>query len=210
MPSPSDISDRSRLRRELRAARRALSPAQQKVAAHALARRLAQLPALRRATRIALYWPMDGEIDPRALRQLRHFSRHRFYLPVLQRFPAGTLRFAPWQAEGRRMLRNRFGIPEPRGRVQLTARHMDAILLPLTGFDAQGNRLGMGGGFYDRTLAGLRHRHHPLLVGVSHACQEVAALPLQPWDVPLALVVTDRHTFRCRPACRAAPYPRQQ
>lgn len=146
---------------------------------------------------------MDGEIDPLTLAHSRHFiKRHRFYLPVLQRFPADTLRFAPWHP-GLRMLRNRFGIPEPRGRALRMARHMDALLLPLTGFDAQGNRLGMGGGFYDRTLAGQRPRHRPLLIGVAHACQEVAALPAQPWDVPLALVVTDRHTFRCHPVCRA-------
>lgn len=190
----SPLPERATLRRQLRAARRALTPHAQAVAARRLARRLAALPALKRARRIALYWPMDGEIDPRLLRT--RLPAATFYLPLLQPFPAATLRFARW-TRGDRLARNRFGIPEPRGRATVAARQLDVVLMPLTGFDARGNRLGMGGGFYDRTLA--FHRHggpRPLLVGVAHACQQVPALPVAAWDVPLAAVATDRHTFR--------------
>lgn len=196
-------SDRPRLRRELRAARRALSAAAQAQAAAALARRLAALPELRGVRRLALYWPMDGEIDPRPLRRQPRLARCRFYLPVLCPFPAGTLRFAPWR--GRRLHRNRFGIPEPAGRARMGARALDAVLLPLTGFDARGHRLGMGGGFYDRTLAFRRHGgRRPLLIGVAHACQQVRRLPSAAWDVPLDLVVSDRATLRPR---RSPPRP---
>ncbi|MDQ8038467.1 MAG: 5-formyltetrahydrofolate cyclo-ligase [Pedobacter sp.] len=197
---PLSATDRAIFRRELRQKRRALSPSQQKIAAQRLARHLAALPALQQARRIALYWPVDGEIDARALAHQSNFSRHDFYLPVLQAFPANTLRFARWP-QAQRQQRNRFGIPEPRGRRALPAQKMDAILLPLTGFDAQGNRLGMGGGFYDRTLAFKRRCGHksagkPLLIGVAHACQQVPSLPAADWDVGLPLVVTDRKIFR--------------
>lgn len=197
---PLSATDRAIFRRELRQKRRALSASQQKLAARHLARHLAALPALQQARRIALYWPVDGEIDPRALIRLPLFSRHDFYLPVLQVFPANTLRFARWLGT-RAQHRNHFGIPEPRGRHTLPAQRMDAILLPLTGFDAQGNRLGMGGGFYDRTLAFKRRCGHksagkPLLIGVAHACQQVASLPAADWDVDLPLVVTDQKIFR--------------
>lgn len=77
---------------------------------------------------------------------------------------------------------------------------MDIILLPLTGFDARGNRLGMGGGFYDRTLA-FRQRagqRRPLLVGIAHACQEVPLIPSASWDIPLDRIVTDRQASRIR------------
>ena len=196
MSSPPASSLRQQLRQSLRARRRALSPAQQRKAARALARRLAQLPALRDARRIALYWPNDGEIDVRGLRCQHGFLHRDFYLPVLRAFPASTLVFVRWHG-GRRLHRNRFGIPEPRG-ARRPAQAMDAILMPLTGFDAAGNRLGMGGGFYDRTLAFCRRvpRPHPLLVGVAHACQQVTHLPVQGWDVPLATVVTDCRVFR--------------
>lgn len=193
-------TDRPLLRRELRRKRRALSPSQQKIAARALAQKLAALPALRKAQRIALYWPVDGEIDPRRLTRLPPFSHHDFYLPVLQAFPENTVRFARWLRNSP-PYRNRFGIPEPRGQRSLPAQRMDAILLPLTGFDAQGNRLGMGGGFYDRSLAfkrlcGHKHAGKPLLIGVAHACQQVAKLSTENWDVGLSLVVTDKKIFR--------------
>lgn len=204
--SPPDDSASTRqslrhaLRRELRARRRALSASQQKIAARHLAQHLSRLPALRKSRRIALYWPMDGEIDPRGLQGMDDFSGHEFYLPVLQRFPAGTLRFARSRKHGPRLQKNRFGIPEPRGRRALPAAAMDVILLPLTGFDAKGNRLGMGGGFYDRTLAVQHWRGHqrPLLIGVAHACQEMEQLPLQSWDVPLHWVVSDRRALKAR------------
>ncbi|MFZ5561474.1 MAG: 5-formyltetrahydrofolate cyclo-ligase [Pseudomonadota bacterium] len=196
-------SDRATLRRQLRAARRALSASQQKLATRRLALNLARLPEIRRARRIALYWPMDGEIDPRPLLERLGSARHRFYLPLLTAFPTLTLRFAHWRP-GMVLHRNRFGIPEPAGRRWLMAARMDVVLLPLTGFDARGNRLGMGGGFYDRTLAFMRQgRKAPLLVGVAHACQQVARLPAAAWDVPLARIVTDRRRFR--PARRQHP-----
>lgn len=203
MPSaPFSATDRAIFRRELRQRRRTLSRSQQKIAARQLALRLSTLPCLKNAKRIALYWPVDGEIDARLLASLSRFTHHDFYLPLLQAFPASTLRFARWHPQ-QVMQRNRFNIPEPRGRKTLNAKAMDAILLPLTGFDAQGNRLGMGGGFYDRTLAfkraaGNRGRGSgkPVLIGVAHACQQVPSLPAAGWDVGLNLVVTDRKIFR--------------
>lgn len=195
IPPSIDAADRPSLRRALRAARRALSARQQKIAAKQLLRRLAARPELKSARHIALYWPMDGEIDPRGLAALP--GRH-FYLPVLQAFPALTLRFARWRP-GMPLHRNRFGIPEPAGRDTVPARRLDAVLLPLTGFDARGNRLGMGGGFYDRTLAfRLRGGQRPWLVGVAHACQQLPALPAAAWDVPLQLLATERQVLRPR------------
>ncbi|MGH8492920.1 MAG: 5-formyltetrahydrofolate cyclo-ligase [Moraxellaceae bacterium] len=199
-PSPLSATDRAIFRRELRQRRRALSPAEQKIAARNLALQLSQLPALKTSRRIALYWPVDGEIDPRPLSRLPHFTQHEFFLPQLAAFPAGHLRFVRWQKNGR-LQKNRFGIPEARRHRALPARKMDAILLPLTGFDAHGNRLGMGGGFYDRSLAFKRRCGHksagkPLLIGLAHYCQQVAQLGSADWDVGLNLVVTDQKVFR--------------
>lgn len=194
IPSPPD---RQSLRRTLRAHRGALSMVAQKKAAKALVRRLTALPALKKAQRIALYWPVDGEIDTRPLHHHARMTNQKFYLPVLRKFPANTLVFARWHA-GKALHHNRFDIPEPVGRPVFSARHMDVILLPLTGFDARRNRLGMGGGFYDQTLA-FKNRgalQKPLLIGVAHHCQQVSALTSAPWDVPLDIVVTDRNTFR--------------
>jgi 5-formyltetrahydrofolate cyclo-ligase len=72
-------------------------------------------------------------------------------------------------------------------------RKLDVVLLPLVAFDRRGNRLGMGGGFYDRTFAprGRGRVSAPRLIGLAHGFQQVAELVDQPWDVPLRGVLTD-------------------
>lgn len=95
------------------------------------------------------------------------------------------------------MIHNRFGIPEP---VQ-SRRHppgiLDLVVVPLVGFDAKCNRMGMGGGFYDRCFAHRLARQHsgPRLVGLAFDCQQVDELPVEPWDVPLDAIVTQSHVF---------------
>ncbi len=107
------------------------------------------------------------------------------------------LRYRP----GEPMRANRFGIPEParRQRRLALAWTLDLILVPLVGFDADCNRLGMGGGFYDRTLSFLRQRTHwqrPRLIGIAHECQRVERIQPQPWDIPLDAVATELRLYR--------------
>ncbi|HEX5842494.1 MAG TPA: 5-formyltetrahydrofolate cyclo-ligase [Pseudomonas sp.] len=194
---PYASGERQLLRRELRARRRQLSTYQQRQAAHALSRRLWQQPEIRQARHIALYWPADGEISPLHFARQAQARGHRLFLPVLMEFPQPHLRFARWQP-GLRLRRNRFGIPEPASTPRRHARELDVILLPLVGFDAQGGRLGMGGGFYDRTLAFMQARAKagPRLLGLAHEAQRVDALQQAPWDIPLQAVVSDRRCYR--------------
>lgn len=190
---------RPALRRQLRQARRSLSPQQQKRAARDLYRQLAQHPLFRRCRHIALYLPSDGEIDPRPLLREAQRRGKATYLPVLKRWPRTKMSFQrvhPHES----MTRNRFRIAEPQ---DLPARQrkvwtLDLILLPLVGFDEQGGRLGMGGGFYDRSLAYRQLRknwHKPTLLGLAHECQKVDHLALASWDVRLGAVVTDRRWY---------------
>ncbi|WP_152219345.1 5-formyltetrahydrofolate cyclo-ligase [Pseudomonas sp. SCB32] len=191
----SDGLSRPALRRQLRQARRALTPLQQRLAAQALYRQLAQHPLFRRARHIALYLPADGEIDPRPLMKAAQKRGKATYLPVLSHWPKTHMTFQR-VGIGERWTRNRFGIAEPvpnRGQ-QRPAWALDLLLLPLVGFDPLGGRLGMGKGFYDRTLAylGLRKNwQSPTLLGLAHECQKVDRLELASWDVPLMGTVTD-------------------
>ncbi|NWA29504.1 5-formyltetrahydrofolate cyclo-ligase [Pseudomonas gingeri] len=187
---------RPQLRRLLRKARRALSASEQRQAARGLYRQLAQHPLFRRARHISLYLPTDGEIDPRLLlREAQRRGKHT-YLPVLSAWPRTRMVFQRIRP-GEKLQPNRFRILEPR--VNLAAQRkvwaLDLVLLPLVGFDVEGGRLGMGGGFYDRSLAYLARRQSwrkPTLLGLAHECQKVGKLNQASWDVPLQGTVTDR------------------
>lgn len=191
--------ERNALRKRMRSKRRGISPAERRSAAEALAQRLATHPLFLRSRHVTCYWPADGEIDPQPLMRRALSMGKTVYLPVLA--PNGTSRlwFAPYR-EGDVLLHNRFNIPEPAvspsQHARLTA--LDLVLAPLVAFDPQGNRLGMGGGFYDRTFAYLKHRVHwqkPRLLGLAYEFQKVDALPHQPWDVPLYGIATERQIY---------------
>ena len=189
---------RKLLRTKLRAARRRLSPHQQRLAAIALSRRLHRDPYFRRARHIAFYLANDGEIDLLPLLR-RQTGNKTFYLPLLSEsrrpWEATRLLFQPWDPSDKTLTKNRYGIFEPAytPRKLKAANMLDLVLLPLVGFDQQGNRLGMGKGYYDRTFARRSGSwRQPKLLGIAHACQEVTSLPHAEWDVPLDGVVTDK------------------
>jgi 5-formyltetrahydrofolate cyclo-ligase len=187
---PSDIS-RQQLRQILRARRRALTVGQQVRAALGLVNRIGHQHVFRNARHIAFYIANDGELDPEPLiRRALALGKH-CYLPVLDT-RSSAMAFARYRP-GDKLWRNRFGIPEPIPRVpRVAGDELDLVCLPLVGFDLQGNRLGMGGGFYDRTFSYRRHyrKAAPVLVGLAHQCQQVSTLGAQSWDVPVDMIIT--------------------
>ncbi len=198
LPDPLSLT-RPQLRRLLRHNRRALSPAEQRQAAQGLYRQLAQNPLFRRARHVSLYLPMDGEIDPRLLLRAAQKRGKATYLPVLSAWPRTKMVFQRVHP-GEKFKPNRFRIPEPRINAKLQRKiwTLDLVLMPLVGFDPQGGRLGMGGGFYDRSLAYRARRktwRKPVLLGLAHECQKVAKLAVASWDVPLAGTVTDKRWY---------------
>ncbi|MBF2761693.1 MAG: 5-formyltetrahydrofolate cyclo-ligase [Ectothiorhodospiraceae bacterium AqS1] len=185
-------SERALLRRDLRRRRRGLAEALRLRASKALARRIAKSPWFVRSRRIAAYLPSDGEIDLRPLIDIARKRGKRVYLPLMHR---RSLRFLPFDAHTR-LLPNRFAILEPRLPISRAVHplFLDLALLPAVAFDAQGNRLGRGGGYYDRRFAA-RRRHRflrgPKLVGTGYAFQQVASLNCAPWDIPLDAIASE-------------------
>jgi 5-formyltetrahydrofolate cyclo-ligase len=184
--------DKRQLRSSLRRARRQISPAHGRLAAERL-RRLAVRGGLLRYRRIGFYLPFDGEMSLLPLLNQALWLHKACYLPVVPKRFERQLQFSRLTGLPRWYL-NRFGIHEHWSPRPLRARQLDLLLVPLVGFDEAGHRLGMGGGFYDATLAYLRRRkawRKPILVGVGYECQKVPHLPHDPWDIRLDGVITE-------------------
>ncbi len=188
---------RNQLRQLVRQRRQALSPEQQQLAAEALVLQFITQPQLANLQHIALYLSNDGELDTAPLIQALWQQGKSVYLPILHPYKTGFLVFQQYSPDTP-MTQNKFGIAEP----ELDATKVKAlpelelIGLPLVAFDQQGNRMGMGGGFYDRTLANAVFcQPAPLLAGLAHQCQQVDQVPTEPWDVPLNFVLTPTKFF---------------
>ena len=184
MSSVSDAKDR--LRADMRARRARLDPAEVASAGAAVARRLASLPVVVEAHRVAAYRAVRGEIPLDGL--LDGERREVFTVP---RVVGDDLEFVAW-CENQPFAPGSFGIPEPVGGEVVAFADHDVVLVPLTAFDGSCHRLGQGGGFYDRSLASLSPGADRLVtVGVAYSFQRVAEIPRDDWDMPLDGVVTD-------------------
>jgi 5-formyltetrahydrofolate cyclo-ligase len=134
-------------------------------------------------------------MDPAPLLERSRAMGKRLYLPVLVSPAQGHMLFAPYEPDTA-LAANRFGIPEPVVTAErwVLPQRLDLVLTPLVAFDTRGNRLGMGGGYYDRTFAFRRHPGHiarPHLLGLAYEMQKTDALVRRAWDVPLDGVVTE-------------------
>ena len=152
-----------------------------------------------RGDRVALYLANDGELDPLPIQQQLLDMGKQIFLPVLRSNTKRSLWFAAYR-HNEKLVLNQYGIPEPnlKKHQPLLPWHLDILLMPLVSFDEHGNRVGMGGGYYDRTLAYLKLRSSwkkPILVGLAHECQKSLNMQKQPWDVPLNFVITEKQLY---------------
>ncbi len=191
------MQDRTALRRRLKSLRRAVPPAQRRAAAQAVARHIRRTLNLRPGLRIALYAPLPSELDTAPLMRLGLRHRCRIYLPRLTDLRRRRMQFV---AAGGPMRRNHLGILEPVQLRRLPARDLDLVFVPLVGFDARGERLGMGAGYYDRAFAFARlrcHWRHPRLIGLAYSFQQVPFIEGASHDVRLDAVITEQGPITC-------------
>ena len=201
---------KQKLRNQLSRQRKALSTDQQKQASKAIARHLENTADYKRAKRIGFYLAVNGEADPTFLQEhvQNHAENHQgntiqkqFYLPVLAKGKKQGLLFAPLH-EDSTFTDNQFAIPEPvcAENELIKGDQLDLVVVPLLGFDCHGNRLGMGGGFYDRSFAFKNKQAQPstpLLAGFAYAFQQVEHLDTEEWDVKLDFIVTENGLINC-------------
>ena len=181
------------LRSQLRERRKSINKPARKKKGKKILHQCQKNGLFRSAKHIAIFTPNDGEIETEKIIDFLKKRNYCVYLPIL----AGEkLKFAKI---GKYFRKNRFGINEPVSTTLMGAHQMDLILMPLVGFDKYKNRLGMGGGFYDKTLSFQKNRLNyrvPKLFGLAFDCQEVEQLDKMPWDIPVDGIITPTRFFR--------------
>ncbi|BCN93641.1 5-formyltetrahydrofolate cyclo-ligase [Thiomicrorhabdus immobilis] len=190
----------SEIRKHLRVQRNNLSNSDQTLHAKQAFNHFKQLlqteTAFQTPQKIALFLSQDGELSTQeTIEYLWQKTHHQVYLPVLETRDEWHMAFVHYTAQST-MIKNQFGILEPAAPHEdhLSGEKIDWVFMPLVGFDLKGNRLGMGGGYYDRTFA--FKLNNPIettkLIGWAHQCQQVENLPAEDWDVPLDGILTEQ------------------
>ncbi|MAD76150.1 MAG: 5-formyltetrahydrofolate cyclo-ligase [Rheinheimera sp.] len=197
---PASLSQsRSAIRQHVRQLRQQLPTATHVKAATELAERVTNTADLMSKQHFALYLANDAELNTEPLIQALWHAGKDVYLPVLHPFCPGYLLFLHY-GKTTELQPNRFGIPEPQLNCAniMPVAALDIIFTPLVAFDVSGNRLGMGGGFYDRTLSQLPADSYCQIIGLAHNCQQVDNLPTASWDIPLQQLITPAKYFDFR------------
>ena len=194
------MTNRQQLRHQLRHLRQQITVAKKRIASEMLVKQVTHLPIFQNANHIACYLSNDNEIDPYPILELAWSLGKHCYLPVLNTSPENKLTFMSYHKNDSLNL-NRYKIPEPlpeKSQVK-HPEELDIIFIPLVGFDIKGNRLGMGAGYYDRTLESLKtgaHIKKPYLIGLAYELQRVAAIPCESWDVALDIIITEQNIYK--------------
>lgn len=186
------MTDKQVLRRQLRALRRDIPSDYRHLAATRAAHLAETLPDWERARQVALYLATAEEFDCGPLQDAAWRNGKQTCLPAMG---AGTLLHFRRYSAGDALHADRYGIRQPAETAEaVMVGSLDIMFLPLVGWSAQGTRLGMGAGYYDRALAAARPH---ALVGLGYDCQECDTLPSDPWDVSLDYVLTESRLVLC-------------
>lgn len=182
---PENTAQKAALRRELLANRQAISPEVRRAGDAAICRRVLEWTETHPAGTMGVYWPIRGEPDLRDCYATLSDRGVRLALPVVVDKNA-PLRFLEWKP-GDEMTRDAFGVAIPVSGAEVIP---TVLLIPCVGFNADGFRLGYGGGFYDRTLAGAGR---PVTIGIAYECSRTR-FEADAHDVPLDFVMTEKET----------------
>ncbi|HKK32903.1 MAG TPA: 5-formyltetrahydrofolate cyclo-ligase [Desulfomicrobiaceae bacterium] len=179
------------IRKRLLTRRRALSADEIREKSLRILDNVCSLTAWTTARRILLYLPINGEVDTWPLLRTVWAEHRTALLPCCRSGEPGIMDIFEVQNE-EQVKPGYCGIPEPdRSCCRLVEECIpDLAVIPGVGFDRQGYRLGYGGGYYDRFLAGQRTTR-TLLAGLGYGLQLVKALPREPWDMPMDLIITE-------------------
>lgn len=181
------------LRAEMRRVRASIPEGERHRRGETIRERLLGLPEMRRAGSVLVFASFGSEVSTRDLASDLHASGKRLLLPYLSEGRMEVTEVGPDEP----LVPSSYGPEEPGRKVPADPEGIDVVVVPGLAFDRRGNRVGYGGGAYDRFLA--RLRPEALLIGVAFAEQVVEEVPAAATDVPVHLVVTDREVLDARP-----------
>lgn len=185
---------RAKMRKEILAKRSSLSKQQQNHASLLISKKIIRMPEFIRSKRIAFYFANNREISTHWLLQRAFTLGKDCFFPIIDPVKHNKLLFGRYQP-GDQLKKNCFGILEPdlHNIMPIKPWSLDLVLTPLVGFDSKCNRLGMGGGYYDRTFNYLINSasNKPKLFGLAYDFQQLPLLLTETWDIPLDLIVTE-------------------
>ena len=179
------------LRNYGRAARAELSAGEREKASEKIADTVMRSSWFRRSKILACYLPMEDEVDTWTLIGRAWRMKKRIFVPVIKK--NFTMRFCELKAESK-LVFNHYGLFEPQDGEFIAPRALDLVITPIVAFDDDGNRVGMGGGYFDRTFSFLRNRKflfHPKLIGLAFSCQRVEKIAPNRWDIPVFSVIDE-------------------
>jgi 5-formyltetrahydrofolate cyclo-ligase len=176
-------------RKHLLAMRMGAPTAQRRVWGSAIEARLRAVLAERRGITLGVYWPFQGEFDPRPLVEELIKDGFAAALPVVVD-KQGPLEYRGWRP-GDPLIDGVWGIPVPERREVVVPR---AVLAPLVGFDRECYRLGYGGGYFDRTLAALAPK--PMAIGVGFELSRIETIFPQSFDIRMDLIISEAGIYR--------------
>lgn len=213
----TDIHEKQRLRKQLRTARVKASVQLSDQALASLATQISQLRIYKTATNIAVYLPFKSEFPTQSIIKSNLIMGKQTYVPKITSTRTSKMqfvklntkvskRFISKSRKSQSLAKNSLGIEEPEhSNKTINLRTLDIIFMPLLGFDINGSRLGMGGGYYDRALSFKRSLHtirKPYLIGLAYEAQRVDSLQTEPWDVFLDGVITEEKFYSMHPSLR--------
>jgi len=164
---------------------------EQQLASQKIADKVISSDLFLRAIDIAVYIPMESEVDTWPIIKRAWQMKKRIFAPITRK--TFTLSFRRLDNENE-LLTSKMGLREPINGQPIQPDALDLVLTPLVAFDAQKNRIGMGGGYYDRTFAFLKQKPDavkPVLAGLAFEGQRVEKIPSNPWDIRLLHVFTE-------------------
>ena len=185
-----------KIRNIIKEKRSQLSEKELHLTSKAITERIRSFKFPKELTKIGIYYAVNNEVDVHPLCKILWQESKRVYLPIVEK---KKLLFGEYR-DTSNLKNNRFKIPEPIVGIesQISAFELDLIFMPLVAFDPMGNRIGMGGGFYDRTLDNKQLDNDlkkPILVGVAYEFQKQNQIQPNPWDIPLDMIFTESKIY---------------